>query len=137
MAVFGARSWLVYSHAWVCFTKIFTVRLPVFHKAAFCVCVLTISFEFIDSFCISYDFSFRQKPSCCILTYLYNVLYTVCTQKYIITLIKYIQSGHITAACFDRKRPSSGQLSATLLYLKNILYWPEDDRLRSKHVAVM
>jgi len=24
-----------------------------------------------------------------------------------------------------------------LLYLKNILYWPEDDRLRSKHVAVM
>jgi len=28
-------------------------------------------------------------------------------------------------------------LSATLLYLKNILYWPEDDRLRSKHVAAM
>jgi len=28
-------------------------------------------------------------------------------------------------------------LSATLLYLKNVLYWPEDDRLRSKHVAVM
>jgi hypothetical protein len=27
-------------------------------------------------------------------------------------------------------------LSATLLYLKNVLYWPEDDRLRSKHVAV-
>jgi len=25
----------------------------------------------------------------------------------------------------------------TLLYLKNVLYWPEDDLLRSKHVAVM
>jgi len=25
----------------------------------------------------------------------------------------------------------------TLLYLKNVLYGPEDDRLRSKHVAVM
>jgi len=22
-------------------------------------------------------------------------------------------------------------------YLKNVLYWPEDDRLRSKHVAIM
>ena len=28
-------------------------------------------------------------------------------------------------------------LSATLLYLKNVFYWPEDDRLRSKYVAVM
>ena len=28
-------------------------------------------------------------------------------------------------------------LSATLLYLKSVLYWPEDDRLRSKHVAIM
>ena len=27
--------------------------------------------------------------------------------------------------------------SATLLYLKNVLFWPEDDRLRSKYVAVM
>ena len=25
----------------------------------------------------------------------------------------------------------------TLFYLKNVLYWPEDDRLRSKHVTVM
>jgi len=25
----------------------------------------------------------------------------------------------------------------TLLYLKNVLYWPEDGRLRSKHVAIM
>jgi len=40
---------------------------------------------------------------------LYNVLYTVSTQQYIITVIKYIQSGHITATCFDRKRSSSGQ----------------------------
>ena len=28
-------------------------------------------------------------------------------------------------------------LGATLLYLKNVIYWPEHDRLRSKHVAVM
>ena len=25
----------------------------------------------------------------------------------------------------------------TLLYLKIFLYWPEDERLRSKHVAIM
>ena len=25
----------------------------------------------------------------------------------------------------------------TLLYLQNVLYWPEDGRLRSKHVAIM
>ena len=43
------------------------------------------------------------------ITFLYNVLYTVSTQQYIITVIKYIQSGHITATCFDRKRSSSGQ----------------------------
>ena len=29
------------------------------------------------------------------------------------------------------------QLSAPLLYLKNVLYWPEDDRLQSKHVAAI
>jgi len=28
-------------------------------------------------------------------------------------------------------------LSATLLYLKNVLYWPEYDRSRSRHVAIM
>ena len=28
-------------------------------------------------------------------------------------------------------------LSATLLCLKNFLYWSEDDGLRSKHVAVI
>jgi len=28
-------------------------------------------------------------------------------------------------------------LSATLVYLNNVLHWPEDDRLWSKHVAVM
>ena len=28
-------------------------------------------------------------------------------------------------------------LSANLLYFKHVLYWPEDDRLRSKHVDVM
>jgi len=32
---------------------------------------------------------------------LYNVLYTVSTQQYIITVIKYIQSGHI--AFFNRQ----------------------------------
>jgi len=40
---------------------------------------------------------------------LYNALYTVSTQQYIIRLIKYIQSGHITTTCFDRKRSSSDQ----------------------------
>ena len=25
----------------------------------------------------------------------------------------------------------------TLLYLKNVIYWPEDDRLRSKYVVIM
>ena len=34
-------------------------------------------------------------------------------------------------------KPNGIPLSATLLYLKNILYWPEDGRLRSKRVAVM
>ena len=29
-------------------------------------------------------------------------------------------------------------LSTTFLYLKqNVLYWPDDDRLRSKHVAIV
>jgi len=28
-------------------------------------------------------------------------------------------------------------VSMALLYLKNVLCWPEGDRLRSKHVAVM
>ena len=42
-------------------------------------------------------FFFLQKPSRCVETNLYNVLYTVSTQQYIITMIKYIQSGHITA----------------------------------------
>jgi len=28
-------------------------------------------------------------------------------------------------------------VSATLLYLNNVLHWPEDDHLRSKHVAAM
>jgi len=34
-------------------------------------------------------------------------------------------------------RPIKIPLSATSLYLKIVLYWPEDDRLRPKHVAVM
>jgi len=33
--------------------------------------------------------------------------------------------------------PDGISLSATLLYLKNALYSPEDDRLRSKHVAII
>ena len=81
-----------------------------------------------------------QRLSCCILTNLCNVLYTVSTQKYIITVIQYIQLSHITATCFGR----TGHLQAneehyycTVLYLNNVLHWPEDDRLRSKHVAVM
>jgi len=39
---------------------------------------------------------------------LYNVLYTINAQQYISTEI-YIESGHIMATCFDRKRSSSGQ----------------------------
>jgi len=39
---------------------------------------------------------------------LYNVLYTASTQHYMITVIKYIQSGHIMATCFDCKQLSSG-----------------------------
>jgi len=35
---------------------------------------------------------------------LYNLLYTVSTQQYISTVIQYIQLGHVTATCFDRKR---------------------------------
>jgi len=50
-----------------------------------------------------------QKPSRCVLTDLYNVLYTVSTQQYISKVIKHIQSGHITVTCFNRKRSSSGQ----------------------------
>jgi len=40
---------------------------------------------------------------------LYYVFYTVITQQYIITVIKFIESGHIMATYFDRKRSSSGQ----------------------------
>jgi hypothetical protein len=40
---------------------------------------------------------------------LYNILYSVSTQKYISTVIQYIQLGPITATCFDRKRSSSDQ----------------------------
>ena len=43
------------------------------------------------------------------LTYLYNVLYSVNTQKYSSTMILYIHSDHIMTTCFDRKRSSSGQ----------------------------
>jgi hypothetical protein len=50
-----------------------------------------------------------KRPSRCVLTNLCNVLYAVSTQQYIGTVIQYIQSGHITARCFDRKRSSSGQ----------------------------
>jgi len=51
------------------------------------------------------EYSRLLKPN----SSLYKVLYTVSTQQYIITVIKYIQSGHITATCFDRKPSSSGQ----------------------------
>jgi len=50
-----------------------------------------------------------QRSSRCVLTNLYNVLYTVSTQQYISTVILYIHSGHIMATCFERKRSSSGQ----------------------------
>ena len=42
-------------------------------------------------------------------------------------------SSYINSYCKRNGIP----LSATLLYRTNVLYWPEDDRLQSKHVAVM
>ena len=42
--------------------------------------------------------------------FLYTVLYTENAQQYISTVIQYIKLGLIMATCFDRKRPSSGQL---------------------------
>ena len=121
-----------------------------------------------------------QRPSHCVATHLFNVLYSVNTQLYISRVILYIHSGHIMATCFGRKRSSSGQQKTllrcnkvstqwdpisftvklqelmskwviltfavnemeshwvlTLLCIKNVLYWPEDDRLRLKHVAIM
>ena len=83
-----------------------------------------------------------QSPSICLVTNLYNILYNVNTKQYISTVMWYIyiytQSGYIMATCFDRKWSSSGQERTFLRYryLKNVLCWPEDDRLRSKHVAV-
>jgi hypothetical protein len=56
---------------------------------------------------------YYTAPTCCgheaFISCLYNVLYIVSTQQYIITVIKYTQSGHIKTICFDRKRSSSGQ----------------------------
>ena len=44
-------------------------------------------------------------------------------QQYISTVILYIQSGHITATCFDRKRSSSGQHRTILRYNKVSTQW--------------
>ena len=77
-----------------------------------------------------------QRPTRCVVTNLYNIFYTVCTQQYISTVILYIQSGHITATCFDRKRSSSGQYRTFIVPQKCSLLawrWP----FRSKHVTVM
>ena len=41
-----------------------------------------------------------------IIVNLYNVLFTVSTQQYIITVIKYIQTGHITAQRLTKLIPS-------------------------------
>ena len=91
---------------------------------------------------------FFKRPSRCVLSNLYNIFCTVNTQHTlrqdaIITIRLYL------ATCFGRKRPSSGQLRTILRYSKNIfiivkifllylnivLNWPEDGRLRPKHVA--
>ena len=45
--------------------------------------------------------SLLPRTFSCIVVNLCNVLYTVSTQQYISTVIKYIQSGHIIATCFD------------------------------------
>jgi len=50
-----------------------------------------------------------QRPSRCVVTKLYNVLYSINTQLYMSIVILHIHSGHIMATCFDRKRLSSGQ----------------------------
>jgi len=64
--------------------------------------------------------SFESLP----IHFFNNVFYTVSTQQYIITVIKYIQSGHITATCFDRKRSSSGQWRTFLRCNKLAWRWP-------------
>jgi len=64
-----------------------------------------------------------QRPSRCVVTNLYNVLYSVNTQPCISTVILYIHSGHIIATCFDRKRPSSGQYRTFLRYNKVSTQW--------------
>ena len=53
-----------------------------------------------------------------LLTHTRHMPSTSHSSRYIITVIKYIQSGHITATCFDRKRSSSGQKRKFLRYNK-------------------
>ena len=65
-----------------------------------CVCVCGVGFFLGGG---------TQRPSRCVVTNLYNVLYSVNTQLRISTVILYIHSGHIMATCFERKRASSGQ----------------------------
>ena len=57
-----------------------------------------------------------QRPSRCVVTKLYTVLYSVNTQLYISTVILHIHSGHIMATCFNSKRSSSGQQGTFLRY---------------------
>jgi len=61
---------------------------------------------------------FRERPSCCVLSNLYNILCTVNTQHTsrqdaIITIRSY------SATRFGRKRPYSGQLRTILRYSKH------------------
>jgi len=64
----------------------------------------------------------------------YNVFYTISTQQYISTVVYNIYNEftlllHVSTV--------NGHLQANKECFKDVLYWPEDDRLRSKHVAVM
>ena len=62
-----------------------------------------------------------------ILIYLFNV--------YLIVLI--VNKNSIIHYFNSYCKRNRIQISATYLYLKNVLCCPEDDRLRSKHLAVM
>jgi len=58
---------------------------------------------------------------------------------YILSLQNYIsvQWHYIYTQVTFWQREMGSHWVLTLLYLKNIPYWPEDDRLRSKHVAII
>ena len=90
-------------------------------------------------------FLLQWNIKCCIKKFiftLYNILYTVSTQQRRYSDIMYA-IGYTVATFFIyyfifHCKPNEIPLDATFLYLKqNVIYWPDDDRLRSKHVATV